>query len=157
MRERRQELSSSTFLAPNHPGKDYVSLCVVARDAHADMLEWLNHHIRWVLPCGCSACRGRCCARWLCPALPGAAQRGWRVSQAAPAERPCLQVVHVDSRPPRTCPAAHAVCAACRLGVGKVYLWDHASEPPMKRIVQVSCAAGSRCRWGCWAKRVHAC
>ena len=48
VRERRQELSSSTFLAHNHPGKDYVSLCVVARDAHADMLEWLNHHIRWV-------------------------------------------------------------------------------------------------------------
>lgn len=27
----------------------------------------------------------------------------------------------------------------CRLGVGKVYLWDHASDPPMKEIVQVGC------------------
>lgn len=46
VRERRQQLSSSTFLVPKHPGKDYVALCVIARDAHADVLEWLNHHIR---------------------------------------------------------------------------------------------------------------
>lgn len=52
MREARQELSSSTFLLPKHPGKDYVALCVIARDAHADVLEWVNHHIR------CGAWRG---------------------------------------------------------------------------------------------------
>ncbi len=51
MRERRQQLSSSTFLVPKHPGKDYVALCVIARDAHADVLEWLNHHIRCVGVC----------------------------------------------------------------------------------------------------------
>lgn len=47
VRERTQELSSSSFVAPNHPGLGYVALCVVARDAHPDMLEWLNHHIRY--------------------------------------------------------------------------------------------------------------
>lgn len=32
----------------DHPPLDYVALCLVARDAHADLLEWVNHHLRWV-------------------------------------------------------------------------------------------------------------
>lgn len=50
-RERTQEMSSAGFVAPNHPPLGYVALCVVARDAHADLLEWLKHHLR--CPAGC--------------------------------------------------------------------------------------------------------
>lgn len=86
-RERAQEMSSADFLAEDYPVLGYVALCLVARDAHADLLEWLNHHLR--------------------------------------------------------------------LGVSKVYLWDHESSPPMRDVVQARGAWGGQLgSWvlGGWAR-----
>ncbi|KAL4447479.1 hypothetical protein ABPG75_004698 [Micractinium tetrahymenae] len=74
VRERVQEFGSASFVAPGHPPLGYVAICVVARDAHADLLEWVNHHLR--------------------------------------------------------------------LGVSKIYLWDHASDPPMESVVKGFISAG---------------
>lgn len=35
-----------------------------------------------------------------------------------------------------------SVPSPARLGVGKVYLWDHASAPPMQSIVQAGAGLG---------------
>eukprot|EP00887_Chlorella_sp_A99_P003217 scaffold9.g3217.t1 len=40
------ELSSSSYLDPTHPGPGFLAMCLIARDAHADLLEWINHHLR---------------------------------------------------------------------------------------------------------------
>lgn len=42
------ELTSSSFLFSGSPppGSGYVAACLIARDAHDDLVEWINHHLR---------------------------------------------------------------------------------------------------------------
>ena len=127
VRERRQQLSSSIFLIPKHPGKDYVALCVIARDAHADVLEWLNHHIRCGAWSACPACMtsAKTSVRQLkqravwfiytaAPLAFLAAGAGWAwarcTSGTTPAIRPCRRLC-------RSAAAAAAAAAAERGGL----------------------------------------
>ncbi|KDD76736.1 hypothetical protein H632_c123p0, partial [Helicosporidium sp. ATCC 50920] len=44
-RQGMQELTSSTWLQDGANIPYFVGLCAVARDAHADVLEWVEHHL----------------------------------------------------------------------------------------------------------------
>lgn len=41
-----EELGSGTFLLPGHPPRGYAAACLVVRDAHDDIGEWVRHHLR---------------------------------------------------------------------------------------------------------------
>ena len=83
VRELPQEFSSASFVAPGHPAMGYVAICVVARDAHADMLEWINHHVRWaVLPARLPV------SLWACIYRPA----GLPVCGVHPSSAPCSRM-----------------------------------------------------------------
>lgn len=39
-------MGSATFLLPDAPQRGYVAACVVARDAHVDIVEWVHYHLK---------------------------------------------------------------------------------------------------------------